>query len=138
VVQYDMVNYSEVTQKIYINLEYEYKNNQNGKNAGHTLKSVTCNGAIPPRVSATGPAVTTSMPMYVKSNATIVWARGHLHSGGIKMLLNVNGRTICTSLPKYNNNGVITTMSLCPEPIPLSSGQYVTISSEYDLTKHKL
>src|ERR1700760_50929 len=137
VIQYDMVNYTPDTKKIYINLEYEYLNEQAGKDAGHSLKSVTCNGAIPPKVSQTGSATTTSMSMLVKSNNTIVWARGHLHSGGVKMLFNVNGKTICTSLPTYNSAGVITTMSLCPESIPLTMGQYVTITSEYDLTKHK-
>jgi len=138
VVQYDMVNYNPGTKNIYVNLEYEYKNGQPGKDAGHALKSVTCNGVIPPRVSQSGPAVTTSMPMLVNTDATIVWARGHLHSGGVKMDLNVNGKTVCTSLPQYNSKGVITIMSLCPQVIKINRGSYMTISSEYDLTKHNL
>jgi hypothetical protein len=137
-VQYDMVNYREETKKIYINLELEYKDGQTGKDAGHSLKSVTCNGVIPPKVSTGGPAVTTSSPMRVGSDATIVWARGHLHSGGVKMVLSVDGKPVCTSLPAYDARGVITTMSLCPEPIAVRKGQVMTISSEYDLRKHKL
>jgi hypothetical protein len=137
-VQYDMVNYAATTKKIYVNLEYEYKPHQKGKDAGHVLKSVTCNGAIPPRVDQSGPAVTTSIPMYVNSDATIIWARGHLHSGGVKMEMNLNGRTVCTSLPDYNAKGVITNMTLCPDQIPVKAGQYMTISSEYNLAKHPL
>jgi len=137
-VQYDMVNYSEQTKKIYVNLEYEYRTNQNDKDAGHTLKSVTCNGAIPPRVSTIGSAVTTSPSIYISSNNTLVWARGHLHSGGVKMVMNIDGKTVCTSYPTYAPTGVITNMSLCPDLIPLKAGSYMTISSEYDLTKHKL
>jgi len=138
VVQYDMVNYAPTTKKIYVNLEYEYKNGQKGKDAGHTLKSVTCSGAIPPRVDQSGPVTTTSMPMLVTSDATIIWARGHLHSGGVKMDMNINGKTICTSLPDYNSKGVITNMTLCPDQIPIRTGSYMTISAEYNLAKHKL
>jgi hypothetical protein len=138
IVQYDMVNYAEFTKKIYINLEYEYRPHQNDKDVSNSLKSVTCNGVIPPRVSESGPAITTSMPMFVSRNTEIIWARGHLHAGGVKMELNVNGKTVCTSKPTYNDKGVITNMSLCPEVIPLTAGSYVTISSEYDLTKHHL
>ena len=138
ILQYDKVNYAEITKKIYLNLEYEYKNHQNGMDVSNSLKSVTCNGVIPPKVSASGPAVTTSIPMLVTRDTTIVWARGHLHSGGVKMELNVNSKTVCTSKPTYDSKGVITNMSLCPDIITLTKGSYVTISSEYDLTKHPL
>jgi len=138
VMQYDMVNYAEVKKDIYLNLEYEYKDNQNDLDVANSLKSVTCNGVIPPKVSNSGPAVTTSIPMLVTRPATIIWARGHLHSGGVKMELNVNGKTVCTSRPTYNSKGVITNMSLCPDIIPITRGSYVTISSEYDLSKHPL
>jgi len=138
IVQYDMVNYKEVTKKIFVNLEYEYFENQSGKDATHTLKSVTCQGLIGPRVAASGPSVTTSSPMSIQQDATIVWARGHLHAGGEKMIMSINGKVVCTSLPEYNSKGVITTMSLCPEPIPIKKGQSMTISSTYDLSKHKL
>jgi hypothetical protein len=136
--QYDMVNYNAQAKKIFINLEVEYMEGQEGKDAGHTLKSVTCTGVVGPRVAASGPSVTSSMAMPVTADATIVWARGHLHAGGEKMVLTINGKTVCESLPEYNNKGVITTMSLCPEPIDIKKGQSVTISSTYDLTKHKL
>lgn len=137
-IQYDMVNYNAAAKRIYIDLEVEYVDGQKGKDAGHSLKSVTCQGLIGPKVAATGTTVTTSPPMNVNSDAVIVWARGHIHAGGEKMTLSINGKVACTSLPNYNSKGVITTMSLCPEPIPVKKGQYVTITSTYDLTKHKL
>jgi hypothetical protein len=137
-IQYDLVNYSKSGKKIYINLEYEYKDGQRGKNAGHALKSVTCNGAIPPRVSTSGVAETTSMPMLVNTDATIIWARGHLHAGGTKMILNINGSPACTSIPNYNDHNVITNMTLCPVPFDIKRGSYITLTSVYDLTKHPL
>jgi len=138
VIQYDLVNYSTQSKKIYINLEYEYKDGQRGKNAGHSLKSVTCNGAIPPKVSQTGVADTSSIPMFVSRDATIIWARGHLHAGGTKMVLNIDGKPACTSTPSYNEHNVITNMTLCPVPFDIKRGSTISLLSEYDLTKHPL
>jgi hypothetical protein len=39
--QYDIVNYKNTQQEIYINLEYEYVEGKVGADAGYTLKSVT-------------------------------------------------------------------------------------------------
>jgi hypothetical protein len=137
-IQYDMVNYNNAAKKIFINLEVEYVDGQKGKDAGHSLKSVTCQGLIGPKVATTGPSVTSSTAMPIRENAVIVWARGHLHAGGEKMVMTINGKVVCTSLPEYDSKGVITIMSLCPEPIPIKKGQSMVITSTYDLTKHKL
>jgi hypothetical protein len=82
--------------------------------------------------------VTKSGKMPILADATIIWARGHLHQGGEKMDLAVNDKIVCTSLPEYDTLGVITTMSLCPKPIPVKKGDYLTVSSKYDLSQHKL
>jgi len=74
----------------------------------------------------------------VERDATIVWARGHLHSGGVKMTMKINGKLVCTSLPKYDSKGVITQMSLCPTPIQVKKGDKVTIASMYDTKQHAL
>jgi len=136
--QYDIVHYKDVARKFFINLEMEYVDGIVGQDAAHTLKTVTCNPVSNPRVNAGGPSTTTSPRMNVASNATIVWARGHLHAGGVNAQLMVNGKSACTSLPTYNSKNVITHMSLCPKPIQLKKGDVVTISSLYDLSKHKL
>lgn len=67
-----------------------------------------------------------------------MWARGHLHQGGVSMTLNVNGVQKCVSKPTYDAAGVITTMSICPEPIDVKAGQSITIESVYDTKEHKL
>lgn len=68
----------------------------------------------------------------------IVWARGHLHQGGVSMALSVDGVQKCVSKPTYDSAGVITTMSLCPEVIQIKAGQVLTIESVYDIEAHKL
>jgi len=129
-VSYDFVNYKDVAQPLHLELEYEWLDGIVGKDAGHTLKSVT--GA--PKLQ--GKSV--SMPMKISRATTIPWARGHLHQGGVSMALKVNGVQKCVSKATYDSAGIITNMSLCPEPINLKAGDSITIESMYDTTTHKL
>lgn len=76
--------------------------------------------------------------MKITDDVTIVWARGHLHMGGEKVELAVNGKVQCVSEATYDANGVISTMSLCPQPIQLKKGDYMTVTSVYNLPKHPL
>jgi hypothetical protein len=76
--------------------------------------------------------------MQVTEDFTLVWARGHIHSGGTEVLLTVNGKDICSSKPTYNNAGVITEMSICKTPISLKKGDTFALRGTYDLTKHGL
>jgi len=129
-ISYDFVNYENTPRQIHLELEYEYVEGIVGQDAGHTLKSVL--GA--PKLTGKS----TSLPMAVSKTTTIMWARGHLHSGGDSMTLKINGATRCVSKPTYDSNSIITNMSLCPEPIQLKAGDSMTIESVYDTTKHKL
>jgi len=129
-VSYDFVNYENSPKQLHLELEYEYMDGIVGQDAGHTLKSVTGS----PRLTGKS----TSMAMPVSKDTTIMWARGHLHSGGESMTLKVNGVTKCVSTPTYDSKGVITTMSLCPQDISLKAGDSLTIESVYDTAKHKL
>jgi hypothetical protein len=129
-VSYDFVNYESTPRQLHLELEYEYVDGIVGQDAGHTLKSVIGS----PRLTGKS----SSMPMAVSRATTIMWARGHLHSGGESMTLKVNGATKCVSHPTYDSKGVITAMSLCPESISLKAGDSLTIESVYDTVKHKL
>jgi hypothetical protein len=91
-----------------------------------------------PKISKTGPAISNSGSLNVLEDATIVWARGHIHSGGTEVVLSVNGKDQCVSKPTYNNAGVITEMSICPNPISLKKGDKFALRGTYDLTKHGL
>jgi len=129
-VSYDFVNYESTAKQLHLELEYEYVDGIVGQDAGHTLKSVTGT----PKTA--GKSV--SMGMTVSKPTTIMWARGHLHAGGDSMTLKVNGVTKCVSKPTYDSEGVITTMSLCPEAIVLKAKDSVSIESVYDTNKHPL
>jgi hypothetical protein len=76
--------------------------------------------------------------MTVVEDATIVWARGHIHQGGTEVVLTLNGKDVCVSTPTYNSEGIISSMSICPKPIPLKKGDTFSLRGTYDLTKHEL
>jgi len=128
-VSYDIVNYKDTARQLHLELEYEYVTGIVGMDAGHTLKSVTG--------SPTTNGKSISMPMRVSKDTTIMWARGHLHAGGVSMTMKVNSAVKCVSTPTYDSLGVITNMSLCPE-IKLKAGDSMVIESVYDTKAHKL
>lgn len=129
-VQTDLVNYDDKQKKLFLVLEVEYLPGQVGHDAGASLKTVR--GGI----NLNG--VTKSAPVPVTADCNIVWARGHLHAGGVKMEMSVNNKIVCTSLPTYDAQGVITQMSLCPQTISLKKGDTMTVDSYYDTNKHAL
>jgi len=129
-ISYDIVNYNKTRPAtVHTEFEYEYVDGIVGTDAGHTLKSVTI-----PKTNGKSQ----SQAMRISRDTTVMWARGHLHAGGVSMTMKVNGAQKCVSKPTYNAAGVITDMSICPEPIKLKAGESMVIESYYDTTKHKL
>jgi len=127
---YDIVNYRDQAKQLHLEIEYEYVDGIVGKDAGHTLKSVTGS----PRTNGKS----TSTGMKIARDTTIMWARGHLHAGGVSMTMKINGVQRCVSKPTYDSAGVITNMSLCPDSIKLKAGDTMVIESLYDTSQHKL
>jgi hypothetical protein len=74
----------------------------------------------------------------VTGDASIIWARGHLHAGGEKMILLINDKEVCTSFARYNDANVITQMSLCPEVIRIKKGDTMIVRAVYNLKDHDL
>jgi len=137
--QWDVVNYEIIPKKVLIKLELEYLDGLQGSDAGYSLNSITGCGVGAPKLSNTAPALTTGAKMPVLADTDLVWVRGHLHPGGDNMALLVNGKEACRSEAIYTADGVaIKDMTLCPDTISLKKGDYIQISSLYDLTKHPL
>ena len=66
------------------------------------------------------------------------FAEGHMHNGGDRMELYLNDKELCVSKPRYGEDGVIAGMSFCDKVVPVKKGDWITMSSVYDLTKHPL
>jgi hypothetical protein len=96
-------------------------------------------------------AVTYTSPNYpVIADGYLLNVVPHLHDGGIDVKLYVNNQTVCTSNAIYGGAKsaektigaekweTITSYTLCDKPIQVKKGDILKMSSEYDLTKHKL
>jgi hypothetical protein len=60
-----------------------------------------------------------------------------MHDGGDKMLLAVNDKVVCESLPEYKGKE-LWSMTACSGPIDVKKGDYITLTSVYDVPKHPL
>jgi len=150
--QTDLVNYNADTKKVFVTIEFEYINGIQGADSVSGLLSVTGKSPITtiiaaqvclgcrleaPKVNMTGRAETKSLRFPVLLDSHILFAKGHLHNGGDSMMLYVNDKLVCTSVPEYKDD-VIVSMTTCEKPIPLKKGDYVSMASVYDVVKHPL
>jgi hypothetical protein len=80
----------------------------------------------------------------------IIHAKGHLHDGGINVLLMLNGQVICDSRAIYGGDGsegvgpngkpweTIREMTQCSKPSAIKAGDLISLMSIYDTTLHPL
>jgi hypothetical protein len=85
----------------------------------------------------------------VNDSVNIKMIEGHLHDGGVAVDLYINSKYTCTSNAVYGGesgttvqNGkkweTISGMTLCPGPIKIKDGDYMSLTARYDLTQHPL
>lgn len=60
-----------------------------------------------------------------------------MHDGGDGMILAVNDKPVCESLPQYKD-GKLWSMTACGKPVDVKKGDWITLTSIYDVTKHPL
>jgi hypothetical protein len=140
----------------YIAAEYEYIQ---GKPQGTEDVSVTdfnvnsCTGFLnagyrPPNGEAQFNK--TSPSFIISKEGTILHAMGHLHDGGTNIQLLINGRIVCDSKATYGGEQgtletedgkkweTISSMTACRDPIPVKTGDVITMVSMYDTALHPL
>jgi hypothetical protein len=73
---------------------------------------------------------------------------GHLHDGGLNVILKVNGKLACESKAIYGGEAVTATavdgtkwqtigrMTKCRDPIPVKRGDKLVVEANYDLVQH--
>jgi len=145
----ELVNYNKEPQKVYLTYDLEWAPGKVGVNTKGMLISISqCMGKNI-RTSTTGPTNSTSGKFTVLEDGKILAARGHLHDGGVKMDLLINGRFACESKATYGGAGSTTTvngeewktissMSFCDGPISVKKGDGLSMIVEYNLKKHPL
>jgi Stress up-regulated Nod 19 len=80
----------------------------------------------------------------------IINAKGHLHDGGVQVLLTLNDRVICDSRAIYGGDGsssvgpngkpweTIREMTQCTDAIAIKKGDVISMRSVYDTSLHPL
>jgi len=147
----DLVNLNKEKKSVYLTYDLEYLPGHVGSDSQGTLISVTGCGRVQRtiKLSKSGPTNTTSGKFRFFRDGYLVNGKGHLHDGGVAMDLYVNGKYICSSNAIYGGesgttiqNGkkweTISGMSVCPGPVKIKDGDYMTLTSRYDLSKHPL
>lgn len=133
----DLVNYNNETRNVYLTWDLEYVPGIIGQDSTPNLMSVTGCKMAQPNLNKTGRAVTLSKNFPVLIDGTIISAKGHMHNGGEAMVMSLNGKEICRSVPNYIGDN-IQGMSDCRLNIPVRVGDAMQLESIYDLAAHPL
>jgi Stress up-regulated Nod 19 len=149
----DVVNYNNDTRTVYTISEMEYLP---GKQEGF-LQSIStgidlgiCSGKSGLFIYAPKEQSKFSFEakeMTFERNGYILNAWGHLHDGGIDMVVRINGKEVCTSIADYGGPGheteangeilkTISGMSLCSNAIEVAKGDKLSITANFDMKAH--
>jgi hypothetical protein len=101
----DLVSYNPVDREVYLGIEIEYLKGVQGGDSSETLVSTLGCEVTEIKTSDKGPVETVSTKHTFVNNGAIVLSKGHLHSGGISMTININGKDICQSRATYGKDG---------------------------------
>ncbi|KAF1812280.1 hypothetical protein P152DRAFT_449551 [Eremomyces bilateralis CBS 781.70] len=148
-VQSDLVNYKDEPLEVYLSMDLEYMPGKFGPDTKTKLMNIQgCTGREI-KLDTAGESRTTSDKFAILEDGYIINGKGHLHDGGVSMILLVNDKEVCTSKATYGGAGgtmeldgekweTISNMNRCPEPIPIKKGDYITMTAVYDLKLHPL
>jgi len=103
VMNIDLVNANTQAKEVYLTVDYEYLPGKVGSDTRDVLLSATGCGEPSIKISTSGPTNTTSGKYTFVEDGTIVFAKGHLHAGGEKMVMEINGKVACVSNARYGN-----------------------------------
>jgi len=155
----DIVNYQDRERTVYMANEIEYFT---GKPADytdaqtHVLMLGMCDGGsammgamnIHPPKDKKQFTMTGSKPIVVEKEGYMVGTSGHLHDGGLHMVITINEKEVCDSQIEYGGPGheqvqpngkVWKTLARtigCPAPIRVHKGDRIQMRAFFDFDKH--
>jgi len=157
-----VVNYNKENKQVYIFYDLEWVPGIVGEDTKVATFTATCGGS-PMIKLGNGPTRTTSGDFYFMEDGKVLGGRGHLHDGGVKMLLYINNKNVCSSdaiygvrtdevaMGGHSHGGssntpaapspaikTISGMTTCSGPFPVKKGDTLKLVAEYDLSKHPL
>jgi len=162
----DVVNYNPEARDVYMVADIQYVEGRRTsllEPAMHlvTVGSCESNGGIADLIlhpPADKKQWTIKGDTVVKEDSRLLGIRGHLHDGGVNLLIKINGQVVCDSLAIYQNEAVgtnagshgnadpmgtpggmsnmISDMVTCWEPREVTKGDKLYLEANYDLDKH--
>ncbi|KAF2674351.1 hypothetical protein BT63DRAFT_449343 [Microthyrium microscopicum] len=165
IMQIDIVNYADQDQEIYLVPEIEYMEGFPpgfAESDRYTLSPGTCDPTRGPnsgqniqppegqkKFEIAGPEMT------FEENGHIMYSRAHLHDGGDRMDIEVNGKIFCSSKAEYGgegrggegrggegrggeekSKGTLSGQSSCPPVLEIHKGDKMKLTAYYDLEQH--
>jgi len=162
----DIVNYNKEPKKIYVYYDLEWVPGIQGDDIKNATLTATCGGSPAIKLSKAGPTNTTSGNFYFMEDGMLLGGRGHLHDGGVKVVVYLNDKFTCASDAVYgvkdqSNSGMdssgmagghshgggaqssasvktISSMTYCSGPFPVKKGDVMKLVAVYDLSKYPL
>ncbi|KAF1809059.1 hypothetical protein P152DRAFT_174848 [Eremomyces bilateralis CBS 781.70] len=151
----EAVNYNPYEKDIYLSMDYEYipgPREPGWLNSGIGSISIDgCEGGLGFHPPADGPITFTSNEWIAGANGYLINFTPHLHDGAINIEVFRNGTLVCHSDAIYGGDEGDSALSVgtdtwetisgyteCLEAVKVSTGDILTMTSLYDLTKHKL
>lgn len=149
----DVINYNNEVRTVYTVTEIEYLD---GKPAGYLdtrqqrVDPGICGGpngaAIHPPKGQSRFSVKTQN-IVAKKDGYILNARGHMHDGGINIILKVNDKEVCNSRAVYGGPGHVTKIdgkvwetisesTYCNHTVPVKKGDSIYMQANYDVELH--
>lgn len=113
-----------------------------------TLAAPNCAVFYAVQRNETQPTKRASLSITVPARMTLLFAVGHLHTGGLNISLSLNGQAVCTSFPTYgtelgvagNEKGYLVHMSHCIDGstgvLELRKGDQIAIDGHYFVGPH--
>ncbi|TID18936.1 putative amidase [Venturia nashicola] len=150
----DVINYNDVERTVYVEAEMEFLP---GKQEGflearqERIDPGLCggqNGVLIHAPKGQTKFSVNSTGVVAARDGYFINQRGHLHDGGIDIILQVNDKTVCDSKAVYGGEGAtaktedgkvwetISNTLTCTEPVKVSKGDKLFMEAHYDLDLH--
>lgn len=155
----DIVNYHDRERTVYMSNEIEYipgKPADYTDSQTHVITMGMCDGgnAMMGAMNIHAPkdkkrfTMTGNKPIVVEKEGYMVSTIGHLHDGGLHMVISINDKEVCDSKIKYGGPGheqvqpdgtvwkTLARTIACPDPIRVHKGDRIQMKAFFDFDEH--
>jgi hypothetical protein len=151
----ELVNYDPVEKDLYLTLDVEWTPGKDPKMLDVGMGVISVDGCSDKEVGFLHPpkdkaVVYTGDEWTIGGDGYFMNFTPHIHDGGVNIKVFVNKKEVCEAKAIYGDDGgttnapdgkkwqTITGYTPCDTPVPVKRGDKVYMTSEYDLTKHRL